>query len=187
MKDMPSSHKILTAVATTSDLEIPEIFLGDLVYNVQDRKTYAHMFEINVNHNRYQLQQKCKHLSDRYDLVLLMDSDVVVTNESLNALMKQFNGDPLCIPTKETIDYSHICCACCLMKFDDWQQIDYINTYVDECQCTKIRRLFPNVRYCDGVVGHEHKSSNEITIVNGIPMPVGMRSVPKIRCADFAT
>lgn len=152
-----ANYRIITAVPTTDKKKLPSVYLGELVFTVQKNFEYGLNREININHNRYDLQQKYKGLSERVDLVLLMDSDVKVSKSSLAKLLEQFDGHtPICIHTKgERWNMDHICCACCLMRYDDWQKIDYIGTYVDDCQCNKIKQLFPDVHYCEGLSGIE--------------------------------
>ena len=164
---MPN-YKIITAVPTTSEDKLPKVFLGDLHYVVQERSDYGFNREININHTRHLLQQSLKDCGA--DFVLLMDSDVVVTESDLEALLEACDGEtPLCIDTKPDFwdREHHVCCACCLMRFDDWQKIDYVGTYVDECQCSKIRRMFfQNVHYLEGVRGMESDNEENLEPVN---------------------
>jgi hypothetical protein len=153
-----SNYRIITAVPTTDRSKLPSVYLGELVFTVQTRQNYGHYREININHNRYDLQQKFNNLSGVVDLVLLMDSDVKVSKDTLSKLLEAFDGStPICVNTKgDRWDTErHICCACCLMRYEDWQKIDYIGTYVDDCQCKKIMELFPDVHYVDGLTGTE--------------------------------
>lgn len=146
------NKKIVTAIAYLSDINVTN-YLGELITNKQDRTDYANNREININHNRHELQQKIKTRTD-VDLVLLMDSDVIVSEEALTALVENFKGTPLCINTKNP-SAKHIYCACCLLSFDDYVKIDYINTYIDSCQCTKIQNQIGNVKFLEGYAGYE--------------------------------
>lgn len=162
-----TKYKIITAVPTTSADKLPSVYLGELHYFIQERRNYGYNREININHTRHLLQQSLKDCDA--DLVLLMDSDVVVTENDLKILLDSFDGkNPICIDTKPKFwdREHHVCCACCLMRFEDWQKIDYIDTFVDECQCSKIRELYPQVSYCNGIKGYELKKKNSVQIVD---------------------
>ena len=136
--------------------------LGDLVTHKQTNGSHGLNREININYNRHETQKLVQeHYSDA-DLVLLMDSDVMATDEQLNALLSAFKGTPLALRTKDFDTKRHICCACCLLKMEDYLKIDYINEYVDDCQCSKIMRLF-DVKYLDGYQAHEYQDRPTIS------------------------
>jgi len=131
-------------------------YLGELVTFKQCTDTHSHFREININYNRNDLQQVIRDNYKDVDLVLLMDSDVIATKEQLQALLDNFKGTPLALKTKTFSTGQHICCACCLLTLQDYLSIKYIDEYVDECQCTKIMKLF-GVKYLEGYQAHEYK------------------------------
>lgn len=148
------NYKIATLIPYVDEIYCDAI-LGEKIIHKQIASNHGRDREININYNRHELQKSLKDRKD-IDLVLLMDSDVIASDEQLKALLDAFKGDPLALKTKQYPTGSHICCACCLMKFEDYLKIDYINTYVDVCQCLKIASLF-NVSYLEGYQAKEFK------------------------------
>lgn len=80
-----------------------------------------------------------------YHAVLLMDSDVVATNDQLLKLIENYkDGCTACLRTKPT-ETDHVIGACCLLNGSDYLKIDYLNDS-NVCQCLKL----PNPFYIDG-------------------------------------
>lgn len=146
---------IVTVIPYVDKIYCPT-YLGQLVTYQQRHSNHGHLREININYTRHELQQLVKEQYFSYDLVLLMDSDVIATKEQLIALLDNFNGSPLALKTKTFNTDSHICCACCLIRMDDYLSLKYIEEFIDECQCSKIMRSF-NVAYLEGYQAHEYK------------------------------
>ena len=150
---MPLS--VITAIPYVDKIYCTAI-LGTRVLHKQKRLDHSNIREININYNRRDLQELIKKDYFSADLVLLMDSDVLATQEQLDKLLESFDGVPLALRTKPVSSDTHICCACCLISMADYLKIDYVGTYIDECQCKKIMRLFP-VKYLDGEQAHEYR------------------------------
>lgn len=147
--------KIITVIPYVDNIYC-QATLGEMVMHKQTNGSHGLNREININYNRHETQQLVKEQYSDAELVLLMDSDVIATDEQLNALLSSFKGIPLALRTKDFDTKRHICCACCLLKMEDYLKIDYINEYVDDCQCSKIMRLF-DVKYLDGYQAHEYQ------------------------------
>jgi hypothetical protein len=146
---------IVTVIPYVDKIYCPT-YLGQLVTYQQRHSNHGHLREININYTRHELQQLVKEKYFNYELVLLMDSDVIATVEELNALHDGFDGTPLALKTKLFDTSGHICCACCMMRMSDYLQIPYIDEYVDECQCSKIMRQF-GVEYLEGYQAFEYR------------------------------
>lgn len=138
--------------------------LGKLVTYKQQSAHHGRCREININYTRHGLQTLVREHYRDTRAVLLMDSDVVSTNDALLGLLAQFKGNPLAMRTKSFDTGGHICCACCLMLMEDYLSIDYIGRYVDDCQCLKIAELF-GVTYAEGVSAYEVKDKSIYTNV----------------------
>lgn len=156
-------QKIITVIPYVDKIYCQAV-LGEMVTHKQTNGSHGLNREININYNRHETQQLVKEQYSDADLVLLMDSDVIATDEQLNALLSSFKGTPLALRTKDFDTKRHICCACCLLKMEDYLKIDYINEYVDDCQCSKIMRL-SDVKYLDGYQAHEYQ---ERTIISNM-------------------
>ena len=164
---MMQHYKIATLIPYVDDIYCKAV-LGEKITHKQLASNHGKYREININYNRHELQEYVKFNITGIDLVLLMDSDVIATKTQLNALVKAFKGDPIALKTKDYDTGKHICCACCLMKFEDYLKIDYINTYVDMCQCSKIANLF-NVSYLEGHQATEyHKTYKESSNIHKV-------------------
>ena len=145
-----SNAIILTPVATgtivpPTDLGYPRVF--------SEMGAVSNNREANINTNRARLQHVYRsRLAQDYPLVFLIDSDVVVTREDLDALIDNWNGrgTTACIDTGNREGSSHICCACCLLSGEDYLQVKYFDN-VTACQCTKL----PGPYYVDGLKGKE--------------------------------
>ena len=153
--------KIITVIPYVDNIYC-QATLGEMVTHKQTNGSHGLNREININYNRHETQQLVKEQYADADLVLLMDSDVIATDEQLNALLSSFKGIPLALRTKDFDTKRHICCACCLLKMEDYLKIDYINEYVDDCQCSKIMRLF-DVKYLDRYQAHEYQERTKIS------------------------
>jgi hypothetical protein len=107
--------------------------------------------ECNININRARLQRMfmTQHYN-KYDFVLLMDSDVVVPPNAGDELLSKWKpGTTPCINTKgNTID--HVVTSCALVARTDYARVNYLEK-LNECQCLKL----PNPFYLDGIVGYE--------------------------------
>lgn len=107
--------------------------------------------EVNINMNRARLQRMfvAKHFQD-FEFVLLLDSDVEVTRETVEMLVKAWKpGTTPCANTKGGLG-SHVVASCALLGRKDYSEIDYMsNPY--ECQCKKV----PNPFYVEGAFGEE--------------------------------
>ena len=154
-------QKIITVIPYVDKIYCQSV-LGEMVTHKQTNDSHGLNREININYNRHETQKVVQEYYSDADLVLLMDSDVIATDEQLNALLSSFKGTPLALRTKDFDTKRHICCACCLLKMEDYLKIDYINEYVDDCQCSKIMRLF-DVKYLDGYQAHEYQDSTIIS------------------------
>ena len=148
------TNKIITLIPYVDKIYC-QATLGEVFTHKQNLDTYGKNREININHNRSELQEEVRNsdLND-IDLVLLMDSDVVATNEQLQALVEAYNGKPIALKTKDFDTGNHICCACCLLSLEDYLSIDYVSEYIDMCQCWKIMHKF-GVTYLEGQQAYE--------------------------------
>lgn len=107
--------------------------------------------ERNINLNRARLQEMfLRSLFPRYEFVLLLDSDVVVSRETVDMLLKAWTaGTTPCANTKGTHG-GHVVCSCALMHRSDYEKVDYL-TNLSECQCLKL----PSPFYVEGARGYE--------------------------------
>ena len=107
--------------------------------------------EVNININRARLQGFFRRLYwDKFDYVLLLDSDVIVGEEIVERLLGSWKiGSAPCVRTKEK-EGGHVVAACCLLHKLDYDKISYMEK-PNICQCRKI----PNTFYVDGVRGCE--------------------------------
>lgn len=107
--------------------------------------------EVNINMNRARLQRLfvAKHFQD-FELVLLLDSDVEVTRETVEMLVKAWKpGTTPCANTKGHVG-THVVASCALVGRRDYAEIDYLARPY-ECQCKKV----PNPFYVEGAIGRE--------------------------------
>ena len=107
---------------------------------------YIPVREQRINLNRHQCQQLfCRRYFHRYEFVLLMDSDVVVTEEAVSRLLDEWKaGTVPCIDTKRTgkIDPDHgAVTSCALIHRADYEKVDYLGN-IDKCQCRILGSLF---------------------------------------------
>jgi hypothetical protein len=107
--------------------------------------------EVNINVNRARLQSIYRNkLYSKYKFVYLIDSDVVVTKETLAQLADAWKqGTTPCALTKQSAS-GHTVCSCCYMAGVDYLKVDYMGA-PRECQCYKL----PNPFYVQGCVGEE--------------------------------
>lgn len=105
--------------------------------------------ERNINMNRARLQAMYMHgYFNRFEFVLLLDSDVVITPDILDKLMEAWKpGTTPCAYTKGH-ETSHVCAACALVHRTDFAEINYLDKPF-ECQCTKVPKPF----YVQGTEG----------------------------------
>lgn len=147
-------------------------WLGELVTHKQTSSEHGRIREININWNRHELQQLVREKYSDTELVLLMDSDVMATKEQVEALLDAFDGSPIALRTKTFDTGKHICCACCLLKMEDYLAIDYIETLVDACQCHKIMTKF-GVKYIEGYQACEYRDySIQSNLFHGDIVPI---------------
>ena len=107
--------------------------------------------ERNININRARLQSifVTKYFP-KYEYVLLLDSDVVVSREAVNLLLKAWTPDTTpCACTKEG-NGGHVVCSCALVHRTDYEKVDYLSEMM-QCQCMKL----PHPFYVDGAKGYE--------------------------------
>ena len=107
--------------------------------------------ELNININRARLQRMF--MGDYfplYEFVLLLDSDVVVTRETVDMLEKAWK--PCTTPCANTKGHEtdHVVASCALIHRTDYSRIDYLSN-IYECQCKKV----PSPFYVDGAIGSE--------------------------------
>lgn len=124
-------------------LNIPRL-VSELAPSVKGR-------ERNININRARLQEMfLREHFGKYEFVLLLDSDVIVGPEALEAMMAAWKpGTTPCVMTKGKAG-DHVCAACALIHRSDYAEVDYLaNPY--ECQCMKL----PNPFYIDYEGGTE--------------------------------
>lgn len=143
----PSSI-ILTPIAPgtvipSTDLGVPRVF--------SEMGPVAMEREVNINVNRARLQSIYRNkLYAKYKFVYLIDSDVVVTKETLAQLADAWKqGTTPCALTKQSAS-GHVVCSCCYLAGVDYLKVDYTGA-PRECQCYKL----PNPFYVQGCVGSE--------------------------------
>lgn len=110
--------------------------------------------ERNINTNRARLQHifMSKYFAD-YEHVLLLDSDVVITQNAIDMLLNAWKpGFVPCANTKGG-PTDHVVASCALIGRKDYSEIDYL-TNPNLCQCRKLKNPF----YVDGAVGYEFKN-----------------------------
>lgn len=106
---------------------------------------------ININWARLQHIFMRDYYTD-FDFLLLLDSDVVITNddvEKLGAAWKMHTTP--CVNTKGG-ETTHIITSCALMHKCDFETINYL-VDMDMCPCSKM----PNPFYVEGTTGYEIK------------------------------
>lgn len=163
-------HNVITLIPYVDKIYCKTV-LGEVYVHQQTCSAYGRNREININHNRHELQQEIRKAGVNADLVLLMDSDVIAEKEQLEALLENFEGKPLALRTKDFDTGRHVCCACCLMRLEDYLAIDYVGEYVDVCQCSKIMEKF-GVSYLEGYQAHEWRDVDRGTnIFHGESVP----------------
>jgi hypothetical protein len=95
--------------------------------------------EIEINLNRHLCQKIVRNYCPKY--VLLLDSDVVIKEDVLDKMLAGLKGHVAsCIRTQPARGETHIITSCCLMRFNDYDMINYLKK-PDECQCLKIAAL----------------------------------------------
>lgn len=107
--------------------------------------------EVNINANRMRLQNIFRDNRFRkYDMVLLMDSDVVIDLDAFDRLVSAWkSGTTACANTKGSFK-GHVVTSCALLHRLDYLRVDYC-TEPKKCQCSKL----PHPFYVDGAVGTE--------------------------------
>ena len=91
-----------------------------------------------------------KRYFQKYEFVLLMDSDVVVSRETVEKLLNAWkSGTTPCALTKG-LCAGHVVCSCALVHRTDYEKVNYFSD-METCQCMKL----PSPFYVDGAVGYE--------------------------------
>lgn len=109
--------------------------------------------EVNININRSRLQTRfITSLYNAYEWVLLIDSDVSVSEDTLRKLEEYAEiGKTACVKTKSGLT-DHVITSCALIHKSDYQRVNYLdNPFV--CQCHKL----PNPFYVEGLSAEEIK------------------------------
>lgn len=116
-----------------------------------ERRDYPFCREVCINETRAELQRLViDKYSKSFDIVVLMDSDVVVDDAALDTLIAAVKHEhTACIDTKNE-PWPHVCCACCAVSMGDYLALDYMDK-PKECQCLKMRSPW----YVPGVKGSE--------------------------------
>ena len=94
--------------------------------------------ELSINANRHRLQGMIidSVYVDKY--IVLMDSDVVMTDPTaISSMCKYLDDNEWCgcvaIDTKGYTDPTHVVCACAVIRYDVYSNIDFLTT--SQCQC----------------------------------------------------
>ena len=118
-------------------------------------ESYGTTREERININRARLQEIFRRTAwDTCSHVLLLDSDVVLTEKVYSLLEDAWKpGTTACAITKGTTE-GHVVAACALIDKYDYDRIDYLAD-IRGCQCTKV----PNPFYVDGAVAEEMKDT----------------------------
>lgn len=168
---MDGHRRIITATIYVDKVYCRAV-LGTHVTYKQKRSDYGLKRDININHNWHELREIVKKDYPDADLVLLMDSDVIATEAQLEALLGAFDGRPLALRTKTFGTGNHVCCACCLLTFEDWLKVDYVGELVDDCPCNKIRKFCGPVRYLEGQQACEYRDrARQSNTFHGVNVP----------------
>lgn len=152
-------NNTITIIPYLDDIKA-EQWIGELFSLKHNAEDIDHDVEreCNINKNRDNIQKLYIEKGLKSKHVLLLDSDVLVSEENLNQLITAYDGiNPLCIDTKgrmnsikhwnkniteeeliEKMSEHHVICACCLMPTEDWLKINYIEN-PNQCQCLKIK------------------------------------------------
>lgn len=106
--------------------------------------------ERDINVNRHRLQGFVLRHKRDFEFVLLLDSDVVIGEDALHALLNAWKpGTTPCVNTKG-VPTGHVIAACALISMEDYAKIDYLQD-AELCQCLKVPKPF----YIDGYKGNE--------------------------------
>ena len=148
MASLKSEILVLTPIAPGTVLAPYSLGLPRLVSEVAPS---VKVRERNINLNRARLQEMfLSRYFTRYEYVLLLDSDVVVSRETVDMLLKAWTPETTpCAITKGLCE-GHVVCACSLVHRNDYEKVDYLSE-LSQCQCMKL----PNPFYVDGAVGFE--------------------------------
>ena len=113
--------------------------------------------EANINVNRSQLQKQIfRYGLDYSDVVILLDSDVVMTSpDCFERLIEALKDGVICAAamTKPCDTGGHIVAACAAIRYEHYMLIDYLAKGT-QCQCSKIADL-GRVAYVPGVAAYE--------------------------------
>lgn len=144
---------------TSKTLIVTPIITGEILARgykyprlvLTEKRLYQYGREICINETRAELQAiVLEKYMKSFDIVVLMDSDVIVSDEDLDILISSVKHEhTACIDTKNE-PWPHVCCACCAVTMGDYLAVDYMHK-PNECQCLKMR----NPWYVPGVKGSE--------------------------------
>lgn len=145
---MRYSTLILTPISKGAVLAPCSVPLPRLV---SEMESYGTTREERININRARLQEIFRRTAwDTCSHVLLLDSDVVLTEKVYSLLEDAWKpGTTACAITKWTTE-GHVVAACALLDKYEYDRIDYLAD-IRRCQCTKV----PNPFYVDGAVTEE--------------------------------
>lgn len=149
---MKNGVLIVTPVGGVACIPAVSLSYPRLVVSIEPFSPFR---DICINATLSRAQQEFRKLPrGMFDFVVVMDSDVVVTDKDVEALIEavESKGGAPCADTKNNSDGSHVFTSCVAMKAEDWLKIDYMkNPY--SCPCSKV----PSPYYLGGVCGYEQK------------------------------
>ena len=127
----------------------------DLKPHWQDAHNRKANRELNINFNRATIQ---KSLNTNEKYVLLLDSDVVMTDTStVDGMCLCLESNPeigcVAVPSKSNYHDAHVCCALAMIRTEIYHKIDFL-TDPKKCQCLKIMDLCKSV-YLLGYTAYE--------------------------------
>ena len=140
-------------IIAPNNLPYPRLVAGsDYVLPVREQR---------ININRAQCQRIfLGRYFDKYEWVLLMDSDVVVSPYVVDMLWSAWKaGEVPCANTKGDvpIDPEHgVTTSCALIHRTDYVKVDYLGN-IAQCQCRILNKMYRTF-YVDGAVGSESKN-----------------------------
>lgn len=138
---------ILTPVLTGQILD-PRVVSGvasletPWILSYQSAEISCKYVEYDINYNRNKLQQLVRNLNPNYDdILLLLDSDVVVDKYTVSAMIDLLNNsDYICVTSPTQGNTDHLLTACAVIKWEHYELIRFWEN-MGECQCKKIRNL----------------------------------------------
>lgn len=125
----------------------------DLLLNPCDAVHNGRVRECSINRSRNELQRLASTIDT--ELVLLMDSDVVLTDPTTVSKMVAQLGDRktcVAVQTKDKLD-GHVVTACAVMRKCDYDRIDFTSS-PQMCQCQLIA-ITCGSEYLEGLKAYE--------------------------------